>query len=137
MKVNLDIPTFFNSPPNIDDGLSRDLGRLGVAVEAIANDPSNVRLFDTAVANGNTTIQPKFATRVTPPPSGQVVLLLPALTAELENVEADLIITASSSATFLVLAPKGSTINGQASLTLTAAPYWYRFKWHGGNWYRG
>lgn len=137
MRQNLDIPTFFSRPVDIDEGLSQDLSRLGSAVEAIANDPDVKRTFSTAIANSNTTLQPDFVTRITPPPSGQLVVLLPLLTTVFENAEADLIITKSTEATLLIRAPKDSTINGQASITLTAAPYWYRFKWHGGNWYRG
>lgn len=137
MRANIDIPTFFNRPANIDPDLSQDLSRLGTAVEAVADDPDVLRIPQTAIANGNTTLQPGFVTRLTPPPSGTVVLTLPALADSDENSVAELVITASSSAILSVRAPKGTTINGQASITLTAAPYWYRFIRHGGNWYRG
>jgi len=137
MSANLDIPTFFNRPANIDPDLSQDLSRLGTAVEQISNDPEVLRVPQTALANSNVTLQPGFVTRLTPPPSGTVIALLPSLADSGENTVAELVITASSSAIISVRAPKGTTINGQASITLTAAPYWYRFLRHGGNWYRG
>jgi len=137
IRANLDIPTTFNRPKNLDSGLSKDLSRLAIAVDTLSSDPFIQLVPSSAPANGNATLSPRIVTRLNPPASGTVVVILPLLTGELDNVTADLVITGTSAALISVLAGKGTTVNGQASLTFIAAPYWYRFIWSGGNWYRG
>src|SRR6476659_2546245 len=122
--MNIDIPTQFNRPSNLDSGLAADLSRLGSAVEQIHEDPEVARVPDTALANGNITLAIDFVTYLTLSPSGQVIVLLPAPSNVLANVQASLVITKTTSANVLVRAPKGSKLNGQASLTFTAGPHW-------------
>lgn len=136
MSANIDIPTTFRTD---DVQLGRDLSRLGSAVEQIAQDPSIDRVPGTVLTSGDATLALDKVTRLTPPPTGMVVLTLPDAALDMENHVAELVVVGDSSslATIQIRAQKGSTVNGQASLLLTCSPYWYRFKRHGGNWYRG
>lgn len=133
--MNIDIPTQFNSPPDLDAGLSRDLSRLGNAVEQIFRDPTTQKIPSVSTIKGNATLALDTVTRLLPPLSGTVLLLLPAAAKSDENHEATLIVTATSGATIAVMPPRGTTLNGAALATFTAAPGMHRYIFSGGNWY--
>lgn len=136
MKSAFDIPTQFPSPKNLDAGLSRDLSRLGSAVEQIAKDPTTARVPATVIALSGTTLALDKITRFKPPATGAVEFLLPAATPAMENHYADLVVTEITSATLRVRAPKGMTVDGVERVTPFAIGL-SRFLFHGGNWYRG
>ncbi len=136
MRRAFDIPTQFPSPTNLDQGLSRDLSRLGNAVQQSVDDPTIARVADTVLAAGGATLALDKVTRLKPPKSGQVVLLLPAATAAMENHYADLVVTEMTDATLVVRPPKGSKVDGLDAVTPYAIGL-SRFLFHGGNWYWG
>lgn len=135
MRRAFDIPTQFPRPANLDPGLSSDLSRLGSAVQQLADDPTYARIFETTLANGSVTLALDKVTRLKPPTSGAVALLLPASALSAENHFAALVVTGTSVATLTILPPKGTTVDGSASLTVSAVPGMHWFMLHGGNWY--
>lgn len=132
-RVRTDIPQF-SYPSGFDRNLARDLDRLSSAVEDLAEDPALMLFPDTVLASGSATLALDKVTRLKPPKTGDVVLLLPAAAPGMENHFADLIVTERTSASLTVRPPSGATIDGAANVTPYAIGL-SRFMFHGGNWY--